>query len=169
MLRIVITGGPGVGKSSVIDALWKRGYSVIGESARKVIAKNPGSTVKSLVDIQKKIAQEQLSAENDILEGIVFCDRGLIDGFAYAGLRGEETPSEIETHGRERYHAVFVLEMLPEYASDEVRIEDEEEARLIHELVREAYEQFGYAVIHVPFLSVHERVEFILKHIGEKV
>ena len=33
----VVTGGPGAGKSSVIEALHKQGYSVVEEAARNII------------------------------------------------------------------------------------------------------------------------------------
>jgi len=37
MNKFVLTGGPGVGKSSLIEALCTQGYSTVGEAARQVI------------------------------------------------------------------------------------------------------------------------------------
>ena len=37
MIRIVLTGGPGVGKTSLIKALDEIGYTTFNEAARRVI------------------------------------------------------------------------------------------------------------------------------------
>jgi predicted ATPase len=37
MSRIVITGGPGVGKTTLVLALKARGYTIVGDSPRSII------------------------------------------------------------------------------------------------------------------------------------
>ena len=37
MLRVVITGGPSTGKTSLINSLGNNGFNVFNEAARKVI------------------------------------------------------------------------------------------------------------------------------------
>ena len=38
-MKIVISGGPGTGKSSIIDELSKKGYKIFEESSREIIKK----------------------------------------------------------------------------------------------------------------------------------
>ena len=37
MLRIVMTGGPGAGKTALLLALQARGYTIVGDTARAII------------------------------------------------------------------------------------------------------------------------------------
>ena len=37
MSRIVITGGPGAGKTALLSALHARGYTIVGDSPRTII------------------------------------------------------------------------------------------------------------------------------------
>ena len=38
-------------------------------------------------------------------------------------------------------------------------------ARLVHLLIKNVYEELGYELIHVPFMSIKDRVDFIKRHI----
>ena len=53
-MKIVISGGPGTGKSSIIDELSKKGYKIFEESSREIIKK------------YKKLGHEQLFLSNPI-------------------------------------------------------------------------------------------------------
>lgn len=172
--KYVLTGGPGVGKSAVMDILVARGYSIIPETARIVIeeeqAKNSDILPwKDLLRFQEVVVRRQLEAEMKIGEQKVFLDRGIVDGYAYCKQGNVPAPKNLTDNARDRYDAVFLLAPLAHYENDHVRKEDKEFQAVIHAMIEEAYREFGYDVIHVPALHIHERAEFILKAIGEDI
>ncbi len=167
LTRIAIIGGPGTGKSTVLDILAKRGYQIVPEAGRIIIkevqAKNQDSPAKrASYAFQNKISKLQFKLENNFKEGIVFSDRGIVDGYVYSKLNRLKVPNIITKHGKNRYRSVFILDSLPVYKNDQVRLRDEKTAKKIHSDLRKAYIHFGYTPISVPVLSPNERVEFIL-------
>lgn len=165
--KYVLTGGPHVGKSAVIHVLIERGFNIIPETARMVIeeeqAKNSDVLPwKDLVLFQEVVARRQLDAEMKICAQKVFLDRGIVDGYAYCKHGNILAPKNITDNARGRYDAVFLLAPLANYENDHIRREDKEFQTVIHAMIEEAYREFGYDIIHVPVLSIHERAEFIL-------
>lgn len=170
MKKYVITGGPGIGKTTIIELLASKGYVVIPEVARLITAeeKLKDSNIipwKNLEKYQEKVAERQLKLEAQVSADIIFLDRGLIDGYGYCKLNNVIVPKPIMENGKKRYEKVFVLEPLPAYKNDETRFEDREEAKKIHQAIIDAYKEFGYQIISIPVLPPEERVDFILKNI----
>ncbi|MFA5831185.1 MAG: ATP-binding protein [Candidatus Paceibacterota bacterium] len=169
MRRYVLTGGPCCGKTTVLNILAERGYPVLTESAREIIEKEIGKESgvvpwKNLKKFNELVARKQLWKEFfSIRRGVIFLDRGIIDGAGYSVLGGIETPKTIKWFGRGRYDKIFLLDPLPFYETDTSRIEDESFARRVREEIRKAYLGFGYEVISVPMLTPEERTEFILR------
>lgn len=168
----VITGGPGVGKTTVIEILRKSGYRVVDETAREIIEREMAKESdvlpwKNLQEFQVQVFKRQSEKESGILNSLepVFLDRSIIDGYAYCVL-GKVTPSpEIVHLSPGRYAKVFLLERLPGYITDESRVEDLQGAKDIHAEILKVYSDFGYEVVHVPILEPEARVDFILKHL----
>lgn len=168
-MRYVITGGPSVGKTTIIKLLASRGYPTVPEVSRMIIEeelKNGGNLLpwKNLALFQEEVIRRQLLLEQEVTLKETFLDRGIIDGYAYCRIGNIEPPKQIHEHGFNRYKKVFLLDPLPEYHTDAVRKEDPELARRIHQTIGEAYIMFGYDLITVPVSSPEERVEYILKH-----
>jgi predicted ATPase len=46
-----------------------------------------------------------------------------------------------------------------------VRAEDERMAKNLDKLLKQSYEMLGYPVVHVPVLTVEQRVNFILERL----
>lgn len=166
--KYVLTGGPGVGKSAMIDIFVARGYSIVPETARMVIEEEQARNSdilpwRDLLRFQEVVARKQLEAEMKICEQEVFLDRGIVDGYAYCKQGNIPAPKNLIDNARGRYDAVFLLAPLAHYENDHVRKEDKEFQAVIHALIEEAYRKFGYDIIHVPALHIHERAEFILK------
>ncbi|MBI4021533.1 MAG: ATP-binding protein [Candidatus Aenigmarchaeota archaeon] len=165
----VITGGPGSGKTTTVEALRQRGFPIIEEAARAVIEEGlrTGSEIlpwKDILTFNRRVIAVQLASEARHTVGTVFADRGVIDNLAYCAWGKVSPPPELTVAAREvLYHRVFLLEPLPFHEQDLVRRESPEDARLLGTLIREAYEDHGYDVISVPPRSVQERVEFILQ------
>lgn len=172
--HIVLTGGPGVGKSTLLHEFARRGFSTLSESARSVIeawmdehGKHPN--LHDPVAFQEAIAEMQLESENALpREEWVFLDRGLPDGLAYARLGGFPAPASIYTQGKNRYRYVFILAPLPLHKSDAVRLETRAESLAIQKEIQHAYESLGYAPIEVPPLPVSERAVWILGEIAKR-
>lgn len=172
MKPYVITGGPSVGKTTVIELLAEKGFGIMPEIARMIIEEEQikGSDIlpwKNLKKFQEQVVLRQLEQEKEISKLNTFLDRSIIDGYAYCVLGNIEPPAKIERSARGRYEKVFLLEPLKSYIQDETRKEDREVAHQIHSEIIKAYEFFGYDLIHVPVLPPTERFEFIVKNISQ--
>jgi len=171
----VISGGPGTGKTTTINALRKKGFEILKEAARRVAEeKFPGKSVK---EINAKKFQEEIfnyqkrKLENiDVRGRIIFSDRGLGDTLTYYKLRVGEIPKEMVEYAKKfRYSGIFILEPLSFYFQDNLRQEDRKEAEIIHKSIIKTYEELGYKLIFVPVMSVNKRVKFILSKINKEI
>lgn len=169
MKRYVISGGPGVGKTTIIKILADRGFAIVPEAARLVIeeesTKQDGVLPwNNLALFQEKVINRQLELENKMREEVVFLDRGLVDSYGYC-LNGDiPIPGAIIENAYSRYDQIFLAEPLPLYRKDEARLEDFEESQKIHSFIEKAYWHFGYEPIKVSVSLPEERVRFILEH-----
>lgn len=172
--RVIITGGPGTGKSTIIDLLEEKGYPCHREVSRAVIKEElaKGSTQLPWDDLSgfsNLVFDGQTSQYRHAEEGKVnFYDRGIIDVIAY--LKKDKLPSDaLEDLARHYpyYTKVFLTPPWEEiYAKDDERRENFETMTVIHKELKDAYTSFGYEVIEVPKGSSQERVNFILEQLG---
>lgn len=168
----VITGGPGCGKTTVVNHLNMLGYHTTIEHARHFIDTQmiTGKTVEEIRKNQKQfqdgILAMQLLQESSLAPNeLVFLDRALPDALAYyrfLGLPFDERINEIM--GKVSYKKIFILDILP-LVNDYARLEDAEAQRKIHSLITEIYQSLPFSVIHVPVLPPEERVDYILKRL----
>lgn len=168
----VLTGGPCSGKTSIIKYLESKGFTVLHETARKLVEKGilkvEDFKIKEKRDyIQRRIFYAQLSAEEELPKNcLAFLDRGLVDGIAYYWIMDLDPPKEfIEIASKRDYELVFILDQMERYEKDGIRHEDPKEARLIYELIKKAYIELGFKTIRVPVLPLKERTKYILKEI----
>ena len=172
MKKYVLTGGPSIGKTTLIEILVSMGYSIVPEAARMVIEqervkKSEALPWKNVKLFQEKVADQQIKLE-EVAEGnFVFMDRSIIDGAGYCKLGNVETPKIIGEVARNRYDKIFVLNPLPNFENDGIRFEDVEMAKKVHQYIIDAYINFGYEPIFVPVLPPKERVEYILEKIAQ--
>lgn len=170
--KIVITGGPCTGKTTTIEALRKKGFAIIEETARFLIEEQlriGGEIVpwKNILLFNEKVAHFQLTKEMALTEGTFFLDRGIVDNLAYCRWGNIEPPAPLLDAVKQlRYEKVFFLQKLPLFENDPVRRENLEEQERLHLLIRDMYLQHGYPLIEVPPFPVEERVEFILRHVN---
>jgi len=165
--KYVITGGPSTGKTTVLKELEKE-FKVFHEAAREILSLNEFSE-----KIQHEIVKKQLEhlREAEELDEIVFFDRCVVDSLAYYQYHGFEIPLDVLEESRKEntdYDLVFFLDFVP-YVNDEIRKEDEKEAKKAHNLIYNSYKKLGYKIIRVPLMSVQERVNFIKSKIKEVV
>lgn len=163
--RIVLTGGPGSGKSSVSDVLGKQ-YKVIPEVARHYLKFFEENMPYYLPWNNRDIFQnfvEIRQLENHIKNEFGYFDRSFIDEIAYRkffGIAGN--PKLTQYAAQFRFDKVFFFPYWDEiYVQDEQRIETKAQAQLQEHLLLEAYKNVGYNPIIVPKTTIEERVTFI--------
>jgi predicted ATPase len=171
----IITGGPGSGKTSVLEALSERGYHCVGEVGRKIIQEQLMIGGNALHWGDRKLFLELMLTRSmgdydrvGDSEEHVFFDRGVPELVGYGPLVGFPTPAhvrkaaELYRYGR----TVFVMPPWREiYQNDAERKQDFAEAIASYDLAVSTYRKFGYEPIDVPKASVAERVRFILERL----
>lgn len=170
--KIVITGGPGTGKSTLINELIKRGHTCLEEISRQVIldAKKEGIDQLFLTnpllfsELLLKGRQKQFVEADLFKNETVFFDRGLPDVLAYMDFIGDDCPENfIKTCSHSKYHTVFILKPWEDiYTSDNERYESFDQALEIHNHLVKTYKEYNYKLIDVPFDTVEKRTDFIL-------
>lgn len=171
----VITGGPGTGKTSLIEELKKSGFKAVEEVARVIIKeqmqqggealpwKNTGLYTKSM--LERSIESYLANVGND---GVLFFDRGIPDTLAYAQLIGLVDTEKIEQAvDQYRYNnRVFILPPWKEiYCTDNERKQLFNEAIDTYYVMKEVYEKAGYTLIEIPKVPVTERRDFVINSI----
>jgi predicted ATPase len=155
MRKLIITGGPNAGKSTIIDLLSASGYPVLRESSRLIIEEMGIFPWDDQTLFCEVFRQVQVKRERELNSSLTFLDRSLIDPVAYAEVAGvmlnEDYYRNIEEAMYER--KVFFLEMLPHYVTDKQRKDSPEIAATVHERLREVYIRLGFHLIDVPLFS----------------
>jgi predicted ATPase len=174
MQRVVITGGPSSGKTSIIDTLKEDGYAVFQEVARKVIQKQLklGTNKVPWDDVSafsKLVLKDQITQWNSIENTVAFYDRGIPDIIGYLNHGNKQLFNALkEASSRLRYDFVFILPPWRTiYTTDQERREDFKSAELIFEEIKMAYKKLNYSPITVPIGSVKERTRFIIDWLNE--
>jgi predicted ATPase len=172
---IVIIGGPGSGKTTIINALSKMGYCCYPEISRQVTIEAKQKGIDQLFLTNPLLFSEMLlegrinQYKSALLEddAIVFLDRGIPDVLAYMNFLGDDFPDDFDTAGHEhKYSRILVLPPWKEiYTSDSERYENFEQAQEIFMHLKETYQSYGYELTEVPIGTVEERVQFILNTI----
>jgi predicted ATPase len=172
----VITGGPGSGKSTLIDALAGHGICHMPEAGRAIIQDQLAIGGEALPwSDRRAFAELMLSWEIRSyraalrLSGPVIFDRGVPDVAGYLRLSGLPIPSHVDRAARmfRYHHRVFVAPPWPEiFAQDAERKQSFAEARATYEAMIETYSALGYELIPLPLDSVEKRVQFVLATIG---
>lgn len=178
MNKIPISGGPHSGKTTLLEALKKEFPDAyfIPEAATEVInhelfleSQDSSHTPRTPWTDYAKFAPLALTKTLALESGIpdsatlVFQDRGLIDVVAYARLNKVE---EVISRAKQLipnagYTFALFCEPVGDYTATDIRRETAEEARLTHNFLVEAYDQSGIPVIHLPAVSVPERIAMI--------
>ncbi|WP_373365510.1 AAA family ATPase [Burkholderia ubonensis] len=173
----VVTGGPGSGKSTLIDALERAGFARSQEAGRGVIRDQVAVDGPALPWRDRSaFAELMLGWEMRSYHlarqarGPVFFDRGVPDVIGYLRLSGLAVPAHAEAAARRfRYHRrVFIAPPWPDiYTQDAERRQDFAEAVRTCDAMVECYASYGYRLIELPRASVKARVRFVLDALDE--
>ncbi|MGN9889828.1 AAA family ATPase [Micromonospora sp. L31] len=168
---IVITGGPGAGKTTLIDSLRRAGYACVDEAGRQIIQDQMSIGGQALHNGDSRLfAEIMLSWEIRSYRqasqhaGPVFFDRGIPDLVGYYLLLGQPVPAHVTAAAQLfRYHQrVFIAPPWPQiYTTDSERHQDFAEAIRTHDAMVAAYTQHGYELSTLPRSDVASRVEFV--------
>lgn len=170
---ILIIGGPGTGKTTIIDGLVAKGYCCYPEVSREVIMEAKRQGIEQLF-LEKPLLFSELLLEGRMKQyrsaleephTKVFIDRGIPDVLAYMHYIGDSYPASFDAACKEHtYHKIFILPPWEEiYVSDDERYENYEQAKLIYSHLTETYEKYGYSLIEVPKATTSQRIDFILQ------
>ena len=174
MRRVVFSGGPGAGKTALLNELRSLGYATMGDSARSIIAERLRSNLSPRPEALKfanqvldKDAQSYLGCTQPT--DLVFYDRGVVDALCMLDQVAPLEERELETLlMRYAYHReVFVFPPWREiYRNDLERDQTFIEAERVHNRVTSWYRRCGYELIEVPKISVQRRMEYVLQVLG---
>ena len=170
----VITGGPGFGKTTLIDELRQAGYHCSGEFVHDLILsqQESGGDIlpwKNPKLFQQYILQKRIAFFDSVPDGsFAFADRGIPDQLAFARYRGFRAPEVlIECAEKYRYAPqVFVTPPWPDiFTNDAIRTETLDEALRIHEFIVKTYVDLNYQIIELPLLPVKQRINYLLQNL----
>ena len=172
---IVITGGPGSGKTTLIEALAERGHGRTVEAGRAIIKAQVAIGGRALNwDDQALFAELMLAHEIRSYEearaapGLVFFDRSVAELVGYLPMVGRPLPEHFR-RAAELYRYNRVVFAAPPwreiFANDAERKQDFAEAVRNYEHAVATYRQQGYEVVDLPKAGVAERADFVLAEV----
>src|SRR5258708_7470219 len=92
----IVTGGPRVGKTTLLNGLANRGFKIVPEDARKIIRQQienngdglPWKNKELYTRLMLEASLESYKSVSQSNSGIYFFDRGIIDSLCYADIIG---------------------------------------------------------------------------------
>lgn len=168
----VVTGGPGSGKTTLIEALAVAGVATSPEVGRAVIKEELAAGGNALpwgderAFAEKMIGRECAAhAAALAIARPVVLDRGVPDVAGFLRVSGLSVPEHIDRAARtHRYNPrVFLAPFWAEiYVHDAERIQPAGLARATEAVMREIYAGYGYRLVELPRAPVADRVAFVL-------
>lgn len=170
----IITGGPGVGKTLLLNELERQGYETVPEDARRIIREQmrvngEGLPWKDKALYSQLILEASIKAYKRVINepssNIVFFDRGILDTICYMQMESIQISDELRiTVSLHAYQSkVFILPPWEEiYDTDSERKQTWEEAVYTYEKMKATYSEFGYKIVEVPKITVQKRAGFVL-------
>jgi len=170
---IVISGCSGGGKSTILAELMRRGYAVVEEPGRRIIAEEangagtalPWTNLAAFAQRAIEMAlKDRESAKR--MEGWVFFDRGLIDAAAALEYATGQPAVDRLCRGNRYGRLVFMVPPWPEiYAADNARRHDLTVAVAEYERLLETYSRLDYQIEVLPKTGVSQRADLIVRRL----
>lgn len=171
--RIILTGAPGTGKTTILHLLKKQGYPILPEMARALIKEQQELESEILpwknhAKFGQELFSRQVAQFHEAQKGrTTFFDRGIPDNLGY--LRRDGLQNKVLEKEAEQYRYFPKVFLTPPweniYNQDNERWEDFELMLQIHEALIDIYRHFKYHIIEVPRSSPEDRLDFILEQI----
>ncbi len=166
---VILSGCSGGGKSTLLEALKRRGHHTVEEPGRRIVIEELQGDGAALpwIDapafarraIALSLADREAAAA---IPGTVFFDRGLIDAAsALEHLTGEPVLASLARLHRYNRH-VFLTPPWPEiYTGDRERRHDFTAAVVEYDRLSAVYPALGYEVHVLPKIGVEERADSV--------
>jgi predicted ATPase len=171
---IVISGCSGGGKSTLLAELERRGYAVVEEPGRRIVAEELEGAGRALPGVDMALfAQKAIDmalADREAAKGAkdwVFFDRSLVDAAAaLEHARGEPALGRLCQHYRYN-RSVFFVPPWPElYETDDARRHGMAEALAEYDRLLAAYSSQRYRIHILPKVSVAQRADMVIERLG---
>jgi len=169
----VITGGPGGGKTSLLESLASKGYNFIPETARQIIKERLSNGLTARPG-PRTFAQQIFDKDwtnfisNSDLSSLLFFDRSFMDSAWQLFSCDTVGYNKIkDTHLKNRYNnKVFITPPWKEiYHSDTERNQSFEESIVVYTRLEEWYREHDYDVVVLPKDTIENRAKFILSQV----
>jgi predicted ATPase len=173
---LVVTGGPGSGKSTLIERLARAGFGRSVEAGRGIIQDQVAIGGRALPWIDPALFADMMLAWEmrsyrmaQEQTGRTFFDRGVPDVAGYLRLMKLPIPTylqkAIETFP---YNSrVFIAPPWEQiFQPDRERKQDFAEAVRTYESLVTTYTAYGYELVELPRASVEERARLVLQSVG---
>ena len=177
--KIVISGGHGSGKSTLVNLLRRRGYKCVDEFSRSVIENAQKKGEHNIFKSQPLYFSEEVwkgrkeqyekskPAINKTQSPYIFFDRGLHDVVAYLECVG------VPFDAHQFDPSVFPYDMailLPPwktiYRQDNERKEGFEESEKLYFYIKKTYQKYKIPVVEIPFERSEVRVSTLLEYLN---
>jgi predicted ATPase len=172
----VVTGGPGSGKSTLIEALARAGFGGSVEAGRGIIQDQVAIGGRALPWIDPALFADMMLAwemrSYHIAQGQaghIFFDRGVPDVTGYLRLMKLPVPKYVEKAVESfRYNRrVFIAPPWEAiFSQDRERKQDFAEAVRTYESLATTYAGYGYELVELPRAPVEERARVVLESVG---
>lgn len=171
---VVISGCSGGGKSTLIAELARRGFAVVEEPGRRIVAEqiSGGGSDLPWVDLaafaRLAIAMALEDRSTALAQsGWVFFDRGLVDAAVALEYATGEPISETLCNAHRYNRTVFMTPPWPEiFSGDDARQHDLSASIAEYERLIAAFPKLGYEVTILPRVSAADRADFIIGQLG---
>jgi predicted ATPase len=172
--RVVFAGGPGSGRTTLLQALLLRGHSVVADSARTIIRARRSCSLSprpAPVEFAQAILRRDIHqyGEQASPSGLVFFERGVVDALGMLHELGVLPDHELRALlSAYPYHRqVFMFPPWEAiYATDAERDQTFAEAGQVYRAAAEWYRRCGYEAVEVPKVGVAERCTYVLQSLG---
>lgn len=176
MKRYIITGAPGTGKTSLINALRDNGFYCIEEVSRNIIISeqnNKGNKTpwQDIIGFTNLVYNKTLQDLKRTTNKTTFVDRGLADNIAYLKLKKQTINNLfLNFDYKKHYHkTVFMLPLWKDiYIEDPQRLQSFEEAKKLHQLLYKTYTNLGFSINILPKTTISKRITFLNSFLKEK-
>lgn len=172
---VVLSGCSGGGKSTTLAELDRRGYPIVDEPGRRIVADelSVGGRALPWVDAAAfarrclDLALEDLESVRASTAQWVFFDRGMIDAAAALHHHSAEAGVRAAEHLHDYHRMVFLTPPWADiFVNDVERQHGFEEAVAEYDRLLVAYRALGYVVIILPRTGTQERADLILETLG---